>query len=65
MGLAARVSERQPNRSSRVGTDCYMAPEVINDFRERKMNTCMYIYSYLDVYRYVNIYVYIYMYIYI
>jgi len=28
MGLAARVTERQPNRSSRVGTDCYMAPEV-------------------------------------
>ena len=28
MGLAARVSKRQPKRRSRVGTDCYMAPEV-------------------------------------
>merc|ERR1719198_152949 len=28
MGLAARVSEKNPHRNSRVGTDCYMAPEV-------------------------------------
>jgi len=28
MGLAARVSKKQPKRRSRVGTDCYMAPEV-------------------------------------
>ena len=28
MGLAARISKKQPKRRSRVGTDCYMAPEV-------------------------------------
>ena len=28
MGLASRFSEAQPTRTSRVGTDCYMAPEV-------------------------------------
>ena len=28
MGLAARVTEAAPKRRSRVGTDCYMAPEV-------------------------------------
>jgi len=28
MGLAARFSESSPKRTSRVGTDCYMAPEV-------------------------------------
>ena len=28
MGLAARVTEKSPTRTSRVGTDCYMAPEV-------------------------------------
>jgi len=28
MGLASRFSETQPTRTSRVGTDCYMAPEV-------------------------------------
>merc|ERR1739848_326128 len=28
MGLAARVTKKQPKRRSRVGTDCYMAPEV-------------------------------------
>jgi beta-adrenergic-receptor kinase len=28
MGLAARFSEKSPKRTSRVGTDCYMAPEV-------------------------------------
>jgi len=28
MGLAARIDEKHPYRTSRVGTDCYMAPEV-------------------------------------
>jgi len=28
MGLAARITKKQPRRRSRVGTDCYMAPEV-------------------------------------
>mmetsp|Transcript_13813 Transcript_13813/g.42046 ORF Transcript_13813/g.42046 Transcript_13813/m.42046 type:complete len:1038 (+) Transcript_13813:202-3315(+) len=28
MGLAARVNKKTPKRRSRVGTDCYMAPEV-------------------------------------
>jgi len=28
MGLAVRFSESSPKRTSRVGTDCYMAPEV-------------------------------------
>jgi len=28
MGLAARISKKQQKRRSRVGTDCYMAPEV-------------------------------------
>ena len=28
MGLAARISKKSPMRRSRVGTDCYMAPEV-------------------------------------
>jgi len=28
MGLAARMSKQTPKRMSRVGTDCYMAPEV-------------------------------------
>ena len=28
MGLAARITKKQPKRRSRVGTDCYMAPEV-------------------------------------
>jgi len=28
MGLAQRVTKKQPKRRSRVGTDCYMAPEV-------------------------------------
>ncbi len=28
MGLAARISKKTPKRKSRVGTDCYMAPEV-------------------------------------
>ena len=28
MGLATRFSESSPTRTSRVGTDCYMAPEV-------------------------------------
>ena len=28
MGLAARMTEQQPRRMSRVGTECYMAPEV-------------------------------------
>ena len=28
MGLAARMSKEQPKRMSRVGTECYMAPEV-------------------------------------
>jgi serine/threonine protein kinase len=28
MGLAARISAKTPKRYSRVGTDCYMAPEV-------------------------------------
>lgn len=28
MGLAARITKKQPKRKSRVGTDCYMAPEV-------------------------------------
>ncbi len=28
MGLAARVTDKTPRRRSRVGTDCYMAPEV-------------------------------------
>jgi serine/threonine protein kinase len=28
MGLAARINKKQPKRKSRVGTDCYMAPEV-------------------------------------
>lgn len=30
MGLAARVNKKTPKRRSRVGTDCYMAPEVSN-----------------------------------
>uniref|UniRef100_A0A7S0JJA9 cGMP-dependent protein kinase n=1 Tax=Calcidiscus leptoporus TaxID=127549 RepID=A0A7S0JJA9_9EUKA len=28
MGLASRITDKSPYRSSRVGTDCYMAPEV-------------------------------------
>ena len=28
MGLAARITKKTPTRRSRVGTDCYMAPEV-------------------------------------
>ena len=28
MGLAARYGDKNPTRTSRVGTDCYMAPEV-------------------------------------
>jgi len=28
MGLAMRVNKKSPKRRSRVGTDCYMAPEV-------------------------------------
>ena len=28
MGLAARFSDKTPRRMSRVGTECYMAPEV-------------------------------------
>jgi len=28
MGLAARISKKRPKRWSRVGTECYMAPEV-------------------------------------
>jgi len=28
MGLAARITKKTPLRRSRVGTDCYMAPEV-------------------------------------
>ena len=28
MGLAARMTKQQPKRMSRVGTECYMAPEV-------------------------------------
>merc|ERR1712060_366082 len=28
MGLAAYVTKRNPTRTSRVGTDCYMAPEI-------------------------------------
>ena len=28
MGLAARYCDKNPTRTSRVGTDCYMAPEV-------------------------------------
>ena len=28
MGLAARINKKTPKRKSRVGTDCYMAPEV-------------------------------------
>ena len=28
MGLATRFSDNSPKRTSRVGTDCYMAPEV-------------------------------------
>ena len=28
MGLAARFTHAQPRRTSRVGTECYMAPEV-------------------------------------
>merc|ERR1719473_190045 len=28
MGLAARMTKKQPRRMSRVGTECYMAPEV-------------------------------------
>ena len=35
MGLAARISKKQPKRRSRVGTDCYMAPEV-RHAKERK-----------------------------
>ena len=36
MGLAARVTEAAPKRRSRVGTDCYMAPEVRWAARRRK-----------------------------
>jgi serine/threonine protein kinase len=36
MGLAARISERNPLRKSRVGTDIYMAPEV-RWVKERKV----------------------------
>ena len=28
MGLAAKITDKTPTRTSRVGTDCYMAPEV-------------------------------------
>jgi serine/threonine protein kinase len=28
MGLAAKITDKNPTRTSRVGTDCYMAPEV-------------------------------------
>jgi len=28
MGLAAHITDKTPTRTSRVGTDCYMAPEV-------------------------------------
>lgn len=35
MGLAARISDRNPLRKSRVGTDIYMAPEV-RFVKERK-----------------------------
>merc|ERR1719393_258681 len=42
MGLAARVTKKSPKRRSRVGTDCYMAPEVrwAKDRREQYGFSC-------------------------
>jgi len=42
MGLAARITKKQPRRRSRVGTDCYMAPEVrwAKDRREPYGTSC-------------------------
>ena len=42
MGLAARISKKQPRRRSRVGTDCYRAPEVrwAKDRREPYGTSC-------------------------
>ena len=42
MGLAARITKKTPKRRSRVGTDCYMAPEVryARDRREMYGTSC-------------------------
>ena len=42
MGLAARITKKTPKRRSRVGTDCYMAPEVryARDQREMYGTSC-------------------------